>query len=272
MRPTTASLQRVVEQRSAALRADQLQQVQRVPQLSNNEFLEFASNSIPVVITASAGQSPIGQLTLAQLRDEWGELPINPRVGDYVAKALSADRDKEKMLLREYLDLIAHPDPDWDLPPYMGNHDLPPSLCERVTAPTLYPNGAYGEPRLWLGPAGTITPLHSDLTDNVFVQVLGRKRFTLYPPHDADKLYTWQASNEVAGCRFNPDTPDFETFPLARNATRIDCEVGPGEILFLPGLWFHHVVAVELSLSVNFFVEKIRPLAAFPPGTTLWDE
>src|SRR3990167_1040759 len=34
----------------------------------------------------------------------------------------------------------------------------------------------------WLGPRGTLTPRHHDLTNNLLVQVMGRKRVRLAPP------------------------------------------------------------------------------------------
>ena len=34
---------------------------------------------------------------------------------------------------------------------------------------------------LWIGPAGTITPFHHDLTNNFMAQVVGRKRVLVVP-------------------------------------------------------------------------------------------
>ena len=36
----------------------------------------------------------------------------------------------------------------------------------------------------WFGPAGTITPFHHDLTNNLMAQVIGRKRVLLAPSWD----------------------------------------------------------------------------------------
>src|SRR4029077_14801143 len=37
---------------------------------------------------------------------------------------------------------------------------------------------------LWMGPAGTITPFHHDLTNNFMAQVIGRKRLKIAPSWD----------------------------------------------------------------------------------------
>ena len=266
------SMRKAIEEKSARLGLPSHDHVERVERLTRSEFYERAINLEPVIITDEAKDWPICDLTIETLLEEMGDLTVDPRVGNYISVAFSKEREYESMLLREFLDLIARPDPQWQFPPYVGNHDLPQALRERIAPPPWYPEGAYIEPRMWLGPAGTVTPLHADMADNVFVQVIGRKHFTMYPPHAAASLYTWNPSNALTGSRFNPDNPDFDAFPLSRDARSISCELSAGEILFLPGLWFHHVRALDLSLSINFFVANIRPLAAFPPGTQLWDD
>ena len=40
-----------------------------------------------------------------------------------------------------------------------------------------------GDGFFWLGPRGTLTPWHHDLTNNLLVQVMGRKRVRMAPPH-----------------------------------------------------------------------------------------
>jgi hypothetical protein len=45
---------------------------------------------------------------------------------------------------------------------------------------------------MWVGPPGTFTPLHHDLTDNLIAQIVGRKRLKLVPAADVGKLYNHQ--------------------------------------------------------------------------------
>ena len=42
---------------------------------------------------------------------------------------------------------------------------------------------------LWIGPEGTFTPLHHDLTNNLFAQVVGRKKFIMAPASQLPKIY-----------------------------------------------------------------------------------
>ena len=109
-------------------------------------------------------------------------------------------------------------------------------------------DGERGRAFLWLGPAGTITPLHHDVMNVLFSQVVGRKRFRLYSPVDTPLLYnTLSVYSEV-----DPLAPDLERFPLFADATAIEVVVEPGETLFVPVGWWHHVVSLDLSMSVSF--------------------
>ena len=42
---------------------------------------------------------------------------------------------------------------------------------------------------MWIGPAGTVTSLHHDLTNNFIAQIVGRKRMKIIPAAEVGKLY-----------------------------------------------------------------------------------
>jgi hypothetical protein len=69
--------------------------------------------------------------------------------------------------------------------------------------------------------------------DNVLVQVLGKKRVILFPPSEIDKLYMTGDKSLVT----NVDDPDLEKFPLFSQATRYECELAPGDGIFIPGIF-----------------------------------
>lgn len=107
---------------------------------------------------------------------------------------------------------------------------------------------APGRMFFWLGPAGTVTPLHHDDDDILFAQIRGRKRFTLFSPGDTPFLY-----NHVAVfSEVDPESPDYGRHPLYRRATPIVVDLEPGDALFLPRPWWHHVRALDVSVSVSF--------------------
>ena len=232
--------------------------VPRVAPLDVGVFRALAKGGVPFVMLGMLRQWPIAKLTPEQLKTQFADLRVRARAHDYVEKAFSAKRTLLEMPLAQYFDLVSTHTAA--LPPYLGNQQLPElnALCRW---PPYFQKPV--EPRLWLGPAGTVTPLHCDYDDNLFAQIWGSKRFVLYPPHQADFLYTREVNPVLFGSAHDPDTPDFEQLPLASQATPLECVVAPGELLYLPAGWFHHVRALEFSLSANLWA-KDRPLALQP--------
>ena len=78
---------------------------------------------------------------------------------------------------------------------------------------------------------------------------------TLAAPHHRQALGTWSTAPQggLDGCDFNPDAPDYQRFPKARDVTFLRVTLEAGDLLFLPEGWFHQVESVSTSLSVNFW-------------------
>jgi hypothetical protein len=114
------------------------------------------------------------------------------------------------------------------------------------------------DPRIWLGTPTTVAA-HFDAFNNIACVVAGRRRFTLFPPDQVSNLYVGPLDNTVSGA---PTTmvdlrnPDFERFPRFRQAlaaARV-AELEPGDAIFVPALWWHHVEALSpLNMLVNYW-------------------
>jgi hypothetical protein len=214
--------------------------------LDAGAFCARASEGLPFVVTGLVGRWPLSEYTLETLRERFGGLPVRARVGDYINTAFAADRAMQDMSLRAYLDLVA--DSTQGLPPYLGNLELR-ELNKLCHWPAWFKK--MGPPRFWIGPSGTVTPLHCDYDDNIFAQIWGAKRIFLSPPHHDEFLYPREANAILFGSPFDPEAPDYERFPLARRAAMIECIVQPGELLYVPAGWYHQVRALCFSLSAN---------------------
>ena len=116
---------------------------------------------------------------------------------------------------------------------------LPPGLRGALNSTKYFAGG------FLIGPKGTQVGLHYDYLHShaYLAQIIGKKRCLLFSPEDSAALY----NGEV-----NPDAPDFEKFPLFRNVIAYECTLGPGEMLFMPCRWWHYVVALEKSITVNY--------------------
>lgn len=241
--------------RRAARDVPRLREVPRVHGLDAAAFQARAAEGLPFLLAGAARRWPLCALTPQTLRERFGALPVRARVGDYVGTAFAPDRAMRDMSMLDYLDLA--PAGAAGLPPYVGNLELR-ALNRFCHWPAFFRKP--GPPRFWLGPAGTVTPLHCDYDDNLFAQVWGEKRIFLAPPHHDAFLYTREANALLFGSPFDPEAPDFERFPLARQAALIECVVQPGDMLYVPAGWYHQVRSLSFSLSANRW-SRAMPLA-----------
>ncbi|MES2262313.1 MAG: cupin-like domain-containing protein [Pseudomonadota bacterium] len=229
-----------------------ISEVPRMGILDAAAFRARAAEGLPFLITGLVNKWPLFALPPQILRERFSHVPVRARVGDYINTAFAADRAMQDMTMLEYLELVASG--TQDLPPYLGNLELRElnSMCHW---PTYFDK--MGPPRFWLGPAGTVTPLHCDYDDNIFAQIWGTKRIFLSPPHHDEFLYPSEANAILFGSPFNPEAPDFEKFPLARQASMIECIVNPGDLLYVPAGWYHQVRALTFSLSSNRWARAV---------------
>lgn len=226
--------------------------------LSSDDFFEhyYVANR-PVILTDFAkGWPAMTRWTPEFLRDHFGHLPVtvqsgrssDPKfeehkalyqhtelLGDFARRVLEV-RHSNDFYLTANNELLRHPEVQ--------------VLYEDVgrLVPYLDPARLRAESSLWFGPGGTITPLHHDATHLFHLQVLGRKRWRFISPLQSPLLYN---RNGV----FSPidlDKPDLHRFPLFAQAQVLDVVVHPGEAVFLPLGWWHHVTSLDICISMSF--------------------
>lgn len=104
---------------------------------------------------------------------------------------------------------------------------------------------------LWIGPSGTVTSLHHDLTNNLIAQLVGRKRFRILPAAEVGRLYNDEHVFSRIADLEAPDL-DFSAYPRLEGARFYDLVLEPGEILFMPLGWWHQVKALDFSVTATY--------------------
>jgi len=104
--------------------------------------------------------------------------------------------------------------------------------------------------KLWIGPRGTVTPLHHDRGSVFLGQVSGRKHVKFISPFHLASL-----SNDPDTCYSEivlDETIDLDRYPRMRDVAIIEGVIGPGDFLFIPVAWWHWVRALDVSISLTF--------------------
>lgn len=136
---------------------------------------------------------------------------------------------------------------NWARPYFLPDTDFllplapPPQTADPVT-------DAFPAKALFISGPGARTGLHVDpwSSDAVLCQVFGRKAWLMYAPDQSSAV-------TAAGECVDPDDPDPARFPhFDRVVPRYVFTLHPGESVYVPHGWFHHVRSETMSISLSW--------------------
>jgi hypothetical protein len=211
----------------------------------------------PVILTDAAREwSLYGQGTPDWFRREHGEHVVRVKGRDYALAELldllavsSVEHPGpypcKFAVAREFPELLDQLTPRfaYSLPDRQAHRLLPQRLFRSVNNLEIF----FG------GPGGEFPYLHYDVLrlHAWITQLHGDKEFTVYAPGQEHLLYVnpeipWQSSIE------DHHHPDYERYPLFRQAQAMKVVVRAGETLFLPCGWWHTARSLNQTISIAF--------------------
>jgi len=121
---------------------------------------------------------------------------------------------------------------------------------------------------IWFGTNGATAHCHNDASYNLYAQIYGTKKFLIFSPDVHESLYIYPALHPmIRRSQVNFSNPDLITFPTFQTLTAIEANLEPGDLLYLPPMWYHHVISGTQSISVNSWVDAIEHIINVPETT-----
>ncbi|GFG29109.1 hypothetical protein Cfor_00276 [Coptotermes formosanus] len=129
-----------------------------------------------------------------------------------------------------------------------------PNLANDIRIPDFFEDSDFFSSVFRIASQGVQLWTHYDVMDNLLIQVKGRKRMALFRPDDALNMYLIGDKSQV----LDIDNPDCKLYPKFLLTQRYECLMEPGDIIFIPALWFHNALAIDFSIAVNVFWKNLK--------------
>lgn len=224
--------------------------------------MQYFAKRVPAIITNCMDQWPAmtkwPQPTY--LIDVAGERMVPIEIGSHYT---NDDWAQDMVKLKDFLRRQFAND-DSDEIEYLAQHNLfdqIPQLQADLPMPEyccITENDAQAisvDTKIWLGPKGTISPMHHDPKHNLLSQIFGHKRIILAAPYATPHLYPHENDMLANTSQVDAEHLDFVRFPLTSNVKFYELTLYRGEMLYIPPKWWHYVRSLEKSLSVSFWWE-----------------
>ncbi|MEH2198512.1 cupin-like domain-containing protein [Nostoc sp.] len=228
--------------------------IERRSNLSYDEFVnEYASIGKPVIITDVVKNWKASEKwTLDFFREKYKTVKtdgvrdrnngtnISMTIADYM-DYLETGNSEQSLYLFDF-HMFEHPElyEDYEVPVYC--HNLLEVFPEELVNKYGFQQYIY----LIIGRKESSIGLHIDslCTQGWLAGIYGRKRLILIPPDQQEFVYNGEVD------AFNPD---LEKFPLYANVKPVEFILTPGELLYIPSMWWHQAENLEntIALGVN---------------------
>ncbi|KAI1391533.1 putative pla2g4b [Hypoxylon trugodes] len=251
------------------------------------EFMRYVARNTPFVVRGgAAGWSATRQWTATYLRESLAGHRVNvavtpfgnadaPTTMEGEEHLVFAKPHEEDQTFEEFLDyLTAQEIADHSSPESHGEvryaqtqndnlrHEysflysqVPPSIPFARIALQKNPDAI----NMWVGSSRSVTALHRDNYENIYVQVAGRKHFVLLPalcqpcvneqellPASYSRgedglILQKEDGDKVPFAVWDPDNPTVRGTQYSHLARPLRVTLEPGDMFYLPAMWYHKV-------------------------------
>ena len=230
--------------------------VPRLHALDSERFFgDFYCANRPVLVTGLADHWPaLQRWSFATLEREFGAVDVDVqwRRDDNPLYEIEADAHVARQNFGAIVRRIADggPSNDFYVTAFNSGHNkqaLAALWNDIGTIPGWLAPSEARDGFFWMGPQGTITPFHHDLTNNLMVQIVGRKRVKLVAAAETPRMRnTRHCFSAWTGDDLPAGPGDAERPPVA------EVILEPGDALFLPIGWWHHVEGLTPTIGLSF--------------------
>jgi hypothetical protein len=237
------------------------ERIERRAGLSGEEFLErYFAPGRPVILVGEMAEWPaLARWTPQYLRERIGSRTIEFQGERSKSERFEMYKDahRRELPFDRFIDQIAQPGAGNDA--YMTaynsakNAEAIARLHDDLGYLDKFLDPAVAQPHgmMWIGPAGTVTSLHHDLTDNLIAQVVGRKRLKVVAAAEVAKIYNHHhVFSEIAD--LEDPRIDAARHPALKELRIYDVTLNPGEALFVPIGWWHQVKSLDFSVTITY--------------------
>ena len=111
---------------------------------------------------------------------------------------------------------------------------------------------------MFMGGEGQKTLLHTDQPCNLYVQIFGEKKWTLFSPKDSLLLYPEISNTAYIKSPVDVDKPDPVNFPLFKYAPSYVAHLSPGDVMYIPPHTWHFVENLTDTIAVGYRYSSLK--------------
>ncbi|CAB4022524.1 Prostaglandin F synthase [Paramuricea clavata] len=184
----------------------------------------------------------------------YGELPFTVHMYKVYRDALSVRKD---MNLSHFLEIYKEQSVYLDSP-------FPPSnLINEISLPSILQckeiSSTISDVYLLMSSGNTSSPLHHDGYENILAIISGTKKVILFKSSYSENVYADEFNVLPGLSPIDPEKVDLEKFPKFADVMYYESVLNPGDILYIPQYWWHHVTSAGApNIAINIWFDMFN--------------